>query len=55
MVINKSMKLLKEYGVCPNCGSSKIGKGQGTLLIKDKIFHRSCKCGWLIEIKEGDN
>lgn len=50
MVMKQSVKLLKKYGTCPLCGSDRLGKGEGTLVVKDKLFSRTCKCGWSILI-----
>ena len=48
----KSIELMRKYEKCKNCGSEKIGNGEGALIITDDTFIRSCKCGWKIEIKE---
>jgi hypothetical protein len=48
----KSIELMRKYSKCQNCGSEKIGNGEGTLEITDNTFIRTCKCGWKIEIKE---
>lgn len=48
MGIQQSITLLKKYGACPECGSDRLGKGEGTLVVKDKLFSRTCKCGWSI-------
>lgn len=55
MRANITVKLLNKYAACPKCGSDKIGKDQGSLVVKDKIFHRSCGCGWSITEKEEDH
>lgn len=55
MDIFKSVKLMRKYATCKECGSDNIGNGEGTLIIEDKTFRRSCKCGWNIEVDEDDN
>lgn len=50
----KSVKLIRKYANCPNCGSDKIGNGEGTLEIDDDTFKRTCKCGWSVEVDEND-
>lgn len=46
----KFWNYLKKYGVCPECGNELLGNRQGTLLIKDETFYRSCKCGFSIKL-----
>lgn len=48
MNLNDSMELMKKYSTCPKCGNDKIGNGQGTLIIEDNVFERSCNCGWKV-------
>jgi hypothetical protein len=48
MNLNDSMELMKKYSTCPQCGNDKIGNGQGTLIIEDNVFERSCNCGWKV-------
>lgn len=48
MNLTDSMELIKKYGTCPKCGNDKIGNGQGTLIIEDNVFERSCSCGWKV-------
>ncbi|MEV2407379.1 DUF3797 domain-containing protein [Paenibacillus larvae] len=43
---------MRKYSYCKECGSDQIGNGEGTLIIEDHIFKRSCKCGWSIEVNE---
>lgn len=52
MNTDKVLKLLDKYSVCPKCGNRIIGKGEGTLIIDNKTFIRTCKCGF--RVKEGD-
>ena len=56
MNITESVKLLKQYSICINCGNDKIGNGEGTVNINGNIFERTCKCGWSIKVenKQGD-
>lgn len=48
----KSVQLIRKYAECPKCGNDKVGNGEGTLIIEDDTFTRTCKCGWSIEVKE---
>lgn len=48
-----SLKLMKKYSDCPKCGNGLVGNGEGKMIIDDDTFFRSCKCGWKVEIKEG--
>ena len=52
MKITRAMELIKQYGVCPRCGSDKITGTKGSLIVKNKSFYRSCECGYNVEIKE---
>jgi transcription elongation factor Elf1 len=47
----KAVELMGVYNNCPDCGSEKLGNGEGTLEIEDDTFKRTCKCGWSVEIK----
>lgn len=47
-------KLMEKYVTCPKCGNDKLGPDKGGVAIKNKSFHRSCACGWSVEIKEED-
>ncbi|AYB41029.1 DUF3797 domain-containing protein [Brevibacillus laterosporus] len=51
----KSVQLMSKYSNCKECGSDKIDNGEGTLIVDNNIFKRSCKCGWSIEVDENDN
>ncbi|HZG81592.1 MAG TPA: DUF3797 domain-containing protein, partial [Brevibacillus sp.] len=42
----RSVQLMRKYANCKKCGNDKVGDGEGTLIIEDNIFKRSCKCGW---------
>lgn len=48
----ETVELLDKYDQCPKCGNDRIGNGQGSLVIEDKTFFRSCKCGWSIKVNE---
>lgn len=48
----KAIELGIRYAECPECGNSYIGNGHGKLIVSNKYFYRSCKCGWEIEIKD---
>lgn len=52
MDIHEVAALTKKYNSCPECGSDKVGgvPSQGTLIIKDEVFIRSCKCGWHVVV-----
>jgi len=52
MNFRKSLELMEKYSKCQKCGSEYIGDGEGTLVVTDDTFIRSCKCGWKVEIKE---
>jgi transcription elongation factor Elf1 len=45
-----STQLLKKYSNCPDCGSDKLGNGEGTLNIENEVFERTCKCGWSVTV-----
>lgn len=55
MKIENTIKLMKKYGACPECGNKFIGNGSGTLAIEDTYFFKSCKCGWKVKVDESDN
>lgn len=38
-----------KYKKCRNCGSKKIGDGEGTFLLTENGVIRTCKCGWKTE------
>lgn len=52
MNLDESTELIKKYGVCPECGNEKVGgdPSQGTSIIENEIFTRSCKCGWSVTV-----
>ena len=52
MNFRKSLELMEKYSKCQKCGSEYIGDGEGTLVVTDDTFIRTCKCGWRVEIKE---
>lgn len=51
MDIRESLDLMNKYNKCPECGSDKVGNGEGVLDVGDSTFFRSCKCGWEVEVK----
>lgn len=57
MTIKESCDLMVKFGKCPKCGCDHIGNGKGTLEVDTEkgYFKRSCHCGWVIEIKEGNH
>jgi transcription elongation factor Elf1 len=48
------LKISEKYNNCPECGSDKIGNGEGTLTVEDDTYTRTCKCGFEVAIKEGE-
>lgn len=50
MEIRLSMAMQRAYETCPDCKSGYIGNGQGTLMIDDNKFVRTCKCGYGVTI-----
>jgi transcription elongation factor Elf1 len=46
----KAVELLRKYNTCPECGSEKVGNGEGSVTVDDDKFERTCKCGWMIKI-----
>lgn len=53
MRLRDAMKLMEKYAACETCGSEMIGNGAGVMDIGENHFTRSCKCGWKIEIQDG--
>lgn len=45
-------KLLNKYAVCPKCGCDTLGNGDGTLVVEDTTFERTCKCGFSVKVNE---
>lgn len=51
----KLMPLMSKYEKCPECGSDRIGNGQGGIIVEDNTFTRTCKCGFKITVNvEGE-
>lgn len=50
MNINLSLAMQRAYNKCPDCKNEYIGNGQGTMMIDDNIFKRTCKCGYSVTI-----
>ncbi|MHC1681361.1 MAG: DUF3797 domain-containing protein [Clostridiaceae bacterium] len=50
MNVTELMPVLRKYEKCPSCGSSKIGNGEGGIVIDDVSYIRTCKCGYKITI-----
>lgn len=48
----KVVKLINKYGNCPVCDNDKVGNGEGTLIVEDNVFTRTCKCGFKIIVNE---
>lgn len=54
MLFDKSLELIKKYGVCPECGNRFIGNGKGGLVMDDYTFERWCECGWKVVVDVRD-
>lgn len=50
----KALSLMRKYAKCPQCGNENVGNGEGVLDVNNENFVRSCKCGWKVEIKDGE-
>ncbi|UWD43285.1 DUF3797 domain-containing protein (plasmid) [Clostridioides difficile] len=48
-------KLLSMYCICPECGSDKLGEGEGSLIVDEYTFHRKYKCGFDIIVDERED
>lgn len=55
MNINDFSRVAKEVNNCPNCKSDRIGGEEGTLLVDENIFTRTCKCGFsfIYDVEKG--
>ncbi len=54
MIALKVLELMRQHNICPKCGNSKIGNGEGKLIIEDNTYLRECKCGFKIQFdKDG--
>ncbi len=42
--------IMPKYNNCPDCGSDKIGNGQGWLVVEEDILVRTCKCGFKVVV-----
>lgn len=56
MTVCDSTKLMEIYAVCPKCGCDVVGNGKGTMECDTEAgyFKRTCRCGWHVEVREGD-
>jgi hypothetical protein len=54
MKINKAIKLLKQFAVCPQCGNGKVGPGEGVIRVNGNKFERTYRCEYetKLEVKE---
>lgn len=43
---------MKKYEICPNCGSTTIGNGEGGIIVEDNTYTRTCKCGFKKTVNE---
>lgn len=50
MNVKLCIVLTEIYSKCPYCKNPYVGNGQGALLIDDKEFKRSCKCGFEVTV-----
>lgn len=50
MNMRDALELTNKYAACPECGNDKVGGEQGTLIIDNNIFIRTCNCGWSIKV-----
>jgi len=41
----KIMFFILRNSKCRNCGSKKVGNGEGTFILTENKFERTCKCG----------
>ena len=48
----RARELTEKYAVCQECGSDKIGKGEGSIYFDDMEFSRLCKCGWNVRVDD---
>jgi Domain of unknown function (DUF3797) len=48
------LRISAKYNNCPDCGSDKLGNGEGTLSVEEDIYKRTCKCGFEVVVKEGE-
>lgn len=51
----KLLEIMPKYANCPDCGSNKIGNGQGVLIVENNTYTRSCECGFSITLDENEN
>ncbi|MNH83826.1 hypothetical protein D3C73_362310 [compost metagenome] len=47
------MELMTKHATCPKCGNQYVRNGEGTLIVEDDMFIRTCKCGWSVKETEG--
>ncbi|WMJ79557.1 DUF3797 domain-containing protein [Clostridium sp. MB40-C1] len=50
MNIRTLLPIMKKYEVCPKCGSTTIGNGEGGIVVEDNFYIRTCKCGFKITV-----
>ncbi len=55
MTMTEYLALLQKYEKCPCCGCTTVGNGTGVLGADTEVgfFHRACRCGWSVTIKNG--
>lgn len=46
MDIRDYLAVSKRINDCPNCGSSDIGEGKGSVGVLNSMIERTCKCGF---------
>lgn len=56
MNMTEVYKLIEKYAQCPKCGCNVIGNGKGTLEVDTEkgYFKRTCSCGWVVTVDEGE-
>ncbi|WP_363316697.1 DUF3797 domain-containing protein [uncultured Dysosmobacter sp.] len=52
MELDVTIKLIRLFGRCPNCGNDMVGPNDGLLDITDHTFTRTCTCGWTVTVEE---
>jgi iron(III) transport system ATP-binding protein len=50
--VSELLPLMYKYSNCPQCGSDRIGNGEGKLIVDDNTYTRECKCGFKITTDE---
>ena len=48
-------KLSSMSCICPKCGSDKLGKNEGKLIVDEHTYYRECKCGFNVLVDERED